>query len=44
MLSFLDIFHVLSVAAFCSIPIVFFMKRIEAGEKSEGGHRRNAER
>jgi DHA2 family multidrug resistance protein len=36
MLSFIDIFHVLSVAAFCSIPIVFFMKRIEPDEKSVG--------
>jgi DHA2 family multidrug resistance protein len=36
MLSFIDIFHVLSVAAFGSIPIVFFMKKLKPGEKGEG--------
>ena len=38
MLSFIDIFKVLAVASFGSIPIVFFMKNIKLGAKSEGGH------
>jgi DHA2 family multidrug resistance protein len=38
MLSFIDIFKVLSIAAFCSIPVVVFMKRMRPGEKGEGGH------
>jgi hypothetical protein len=36
MLSFIDIFKVLAIAAFCSIPIVFFMKKIKPGEESKG--------
>jgi DHA2 family multidrug resistance protein len=38
MLSFIDIFKVLAITAFCSIPIVMFMKRMKPGEKSAGGH------
>jgi DHA2 family multidrug resistance protein len=38
MMSFIDVFKVLSIAAFCSIPAVFFMKRLKPGEKSAGGH------
>jgi MFS transporter, DHA2 family, multidrug resistance protein len=38
MLSFIDIFKVLSIAAFCSIPIVIFMKRMQPREKGDGGH------
>ncbi len=33
MLSFIDIFKVLAVAALCSIPFVFFMKKVKLGEK-----------
>jgi DHA2 family multidrug resistance protein len=38
MLSFIDVFKVLSVGAFCSIPIVFFMKNIKLGEKGAVAH------
>jgi DHA2 family multidrug resistance protein len=38
MLSYIDIFKVLSILAFCGIFISIFLKRIEPGEKSEGGH------
>lgn len=38
MLSFIDIFKVLSLAAFSSIVIVIFMRKMKPGEKSEGGH------
>jgi DHA2 family multidrug resistance protein len=34
MLSFIDIFKVLAMAAFFSIPVVIFMKTIKLGEKS----------
>jgi MFS transporter, DHA2 family, multidrug resistance protein len=38
MLSFIDIFKVLAMAAFCSIPIVFFMKTIKLGETGAAAH------
>jgi DHA2 family multidrug resistance protein len=38
MLAFIDIFKVLSIAAYASIPIVFFMKTIKLGEKSAVAH------
>jgi DHA2 family multidrug resistance protein len=38
MLSFIDIFKVLAIAAFISIPVVIFMKRIKLGEKTEAAH------
>jgi DHA2 family multidrug resistance protein len=38
MLSFIDVFKVLAIAAFLSIPAVIFMKTIKPGEKSAGGH------
>jgi DHA2 family multidrug resistance protein len=38
MLSFIDIFKVLSILAYAGAFIAIFLKRIEPGEKSEGGH------
>jgi DHA2 family multidrug resistance protein len=38
MLAFLDIFKVLSILAFSGIFFALFLKRIEPGEKGEGGH------
>ena len=38
MLAYIDIFKVLSILAFSGIFFSLFLKRIEPGEKSEGGH------
>jgi MFS transporter, DHA2 family, multidrug resistance protein len=38
MLAFIDIFKVLAIASFASIPIVFFMKNIDLNEKAPAGH------
>jgi DHA2 family multidrug resistance protein len=38
MLSFIDIFKVLSILAYIGAFVAIFLKRIEPGEKSEGGH------
>jgi DHA2 family multidrug resistance protein len=38
MLSFIDIFKVLAIAAICSIPFVFFMKTIDLNQKAPAAH------
>jgi DHA2 family multidrug resistance protein len=38
MLAYLDIFKVLAILAFSGIFLCLFLKRIEPGEKGEGGH------
>ncbi len=38
MLSFLDIFKVLSLLAFAGVFIAMFLKRMKPGEQGEGGH------
>ncbi len=38
MLAFIDIFKILMIASFASIPVVIFMKNMDPNEKSAGGH------
>ncbi len=38
MLSFLDIFKVLSILAFVGVVVAMFLKRMDLNEKGEGGH------
>ena len=38
MLSFLDIFKVLSILSFCGVFVALFLKRMNPNEKGEGGH------
>lgn len=38
LLSYLDVFKVMSVGALLMITVVFFLKTIKPGEKGEGGH------
>ncbi|HWE00770.1 MAG TPA: DHA2 family efflux MFS transporter permease subunit [Tepidisphaeraceae bacterium] len=35
LMSYLDVFHVMSIASFCTIVLVMFLRRIKAGEESQ---------
>jgi hypothetical protein len=38
MLSYIDVFKTLGVAAFCMIGLVVFLKKINPGEAAHAGH------